>query len=183
MRYASWLLAGALLVGGCSGSAEAGDPAPSSASRAAEPTTPSSAGAPTTAVPKKQPLESSTTTTTAGGTTGTSVAPATASADPLPLELSISPRCAHLSSTVAVTVRTAPGAGVSLIVVYADGNGGESRYVGRADAAGLVRWSFRVPPKAAKGQAQVLSAGREVPGERNNTAVARFSVDEGPDCT
>ena len=124
-------------------------------------------------VPKTNPRP------TAGPTTAPTTKPASTPAQnqpPFPLDVTITPSCAELGSSVVIELRTEPSAAVALAGVDSGGQNVGAPHAGEADATGSLRVRWLISPTATVGTAfiNVIASGY---GEgRNATRQPKFNI-------
>lgn len=99
-----------------------------------------------------------------------------ASKEDLPVELVVVPACGSPGSKMSAELKAVPGAYVSMIVAYADGQSYQTWYVGPVAEDGSLRWEWTVHPSAAEGEGRVMAAVHDPATDRSGKAWAPFQV-------
>lgn len=100
----------------------------------------------------------------------------------LSLELSVEPGCARHGGAMTARLTAVPGAYVSLIVGYADGQSFGTWYAGPTGVDGTLTYPWIVPPTAAVGRGHVFASGHDPATERSGTVAAAFQIAGAQGC-
>lgn len=100
----------------------------------------------------------------------------------LALDLSIRPPCGRSGATMTATLKAVPGAWVSLIVSYADGQSYGTWYAGPTAPDGSLIYPWVIPPNAAEGRGHVFAAGHDPATQTSGTVAAVFHVAGSKGC-
>lgn len=97
-------------------------------------------------------------------------------------DLTVDPACTTRLKQMAATVRAVPGAYVSMVVAYSDGESYGTMYAGPMlpDGTFVLRWT--VPADAATGTGHVLAAAHDPAQKTSGRNVAEFVVKGGAGC-
>lgn len=97
------------------------------------------------------------------------------------VEVLVEPSCVEAPGTVDVVVNTYPFADIAYGVAYSDGQNHDAYGIGQANKDGRFQTPVAVPPTAARGEAKVLVAARQI--ERGGgSAEATFIVADPKEC-
>src|SRR5687768_7939210 len=98
------------------------------------------------------------------------------------LDLSVDPACTSRLQTMTATVKAVPGAYVSMVVAYSDGQSYGTMYAGPTfpDGTFVLRWT--VPADAATGTGHVLAAAHDPAQNTSGRNVVDFVVKDGKGC-
>lgn len=100
----------------------------------------------------------------------------------LELELVVEPACAKRGDAMTAKLKAVPGAYVSLIVSYADGQSFGTWYAGPTLPDGTLTYPWVVPPNAALGQGYAFASGADPATERSGTVAASFRIAGAKGC-
>ena len=97
-------------------------------------------------------------------------------------DLGVTPACSPRLADMAATIRAVPGAYVSMIVAYSDGQSYGTMYAGPVQDDGTFVLKWKVPAAAATGTGHVLASGRDPAKNTSGQNVVEFTVVEGTKC-
>lgn len=94
----------------------------------------------------------------------------------LQLALTVTPSCAVRGQSMAAKLLAVPGAYVSLIVAYSDGQSFGAMYAGPVGVDGSLTYPWVIPPTAAFGKGWVFATGHDPATEKSGRTGATFTV-------
>lgn len=100
----------------------------------------------------------------------------------LQLALTVTPSCAVRGQSMAAKLLAVPGAYVSLIVAYSDGQNYGAMYAGPVAVDGSLTYPWVIPPTAAFGKGWVFATGHDPATEKSGSTGAAFRVGGAQGC-
>jgi hypothetical protein len=97
-------------------------------------------------------------------------------------DLGVTPPCSKRLTDMVATIRAVPGAYVSMIVAYSDGESYGTMYAGPVQDDGTFVFRWKVPATAATGTGHVLASGHDPATNTSGRNAVEFIVSEAKGC-
>lgn len=95
------------------------------------------------------------------------------------LAVEVTPACVARGQEAVARVTAAPGASLSLAVMYPDGSNRANWHVGPAQPDGTLTFTWLVPLDVPLGDGMVMVAGHDSASGADGTNAASFRIDDG----